>query len=805
MSVCLVKQDVRNKCAASCGLCPTPPPPLPPTPPPPPYPPISTCLNKEGIPFNWAWTKCPAYCELCKTADGETFVNDDGTTQAELPACLSTEDLKSEDWCEEQTKKYGIFDPHTGQKSCVNEVGHFTSQDFGTYSPKYRWAVYFCPQYCGLCKVVPSPPPAPPPVCACEGTSLNFTTLEVFPNNLGGFGPDFGEEQTMRYLQVDEDGLYDLEVTNTSFYDVNRASIDGDGVWLGAQRNGVNGNFGQVNLQQGVSTDIEMCFYYQGTETPATIEKFYFSFMDFDSAVQSGQTQPSNEVLTMQDYTNFYVVVTEVFAQIAGSVGTLCEIKATNQLGNAFVEDGDENDGAEELFGTDVDWIGDSVKEAVCTEEDGGAAGGGEATSFYDNYPCTELRLSFPSGSSLSAASTTRGFGCDNPVDPKTMSEVQLARTITFEFVDVTCMEMNYESGGDPIVDSGRNFLFAGASFECNCDPPSPYPPSPPPPPPPSPPPPVPSAPCECEGTNLDFTTTTTAPNNLGGYGPDFGEERTMRFIHVDTNSLYDLEVSNTSYYDVNRGFDGVTDETADNGEMIFKGVVNNGVYGAFGNVNLQQGMSTNFELCFYFTGTEDLAVQDMFFFSFFDLDQGTSAGMTQVYREQLTMTDPESFYVNIDGVNLKDFPGDVGTKCMVATQNGFGDDLFAVGTEIDGADDFYDGYDWVATPLKQAVCEALGGGAEDSFFSNYPCTDVTVTQNGDSVTATSSTKGYGCDNPTDPSTQTAVQTARSIMFQFVDTTCMEVEYHSVGDVATSSGRNFLFAGAAFECECAGN
>lgn len=278
-----------------------------------------------------------------------------------------------------------------------------------------------------------------------------------------------------------------------------------------------------------------------------------------------------------------------------------------------------------------------------------------------------------------------------------------------------------------------------------------------------------------------------------------------MRFLQVDTNSLYDLEVSNTSYYNVNRGTDGVADETADNGEMIFRGVVFNGVYGAFGNVNLQQGMSTNFELCFYFTGTEDLAVQDMFFFSFFDLDQGTNTGMTQVYREQLTMTDPESFYVNIDGENLLDFPDDVGTKCMVGAQNGFGDDLFAVGTEIDGADDFFDGYDWVTTPLKTAVCESLGGGTEDSFFSNYPCTDVTVTQNGGSVTATSSTKGYGCDNPTDPATQTAVQTARSIMFQFVDTTCMDVEYHAVGDVITSSGRNFLFAGAAFECECAGN
>jgi hypothetical protein len=472
VSVCLVKQDVRNKCAASCGLCPTPPPPLPPTPPPPPYPPISTCLNQQGIPFNWAWTKCPAYCELCKTADGETFVNDDGTTQADLPACLSSEDLKSEEWCEEQTKKYGIFDPHTGQKSCVNEVGHFTSQDFGTYSPKYRWAVYFCPQYCGLCTVGPSsppptPPPAPPPECACEGTSLNFTTLDVFPNNLGGYGPDFDQERVIRYIEVDEDKLYDLQVTNTSFYDVNRDSFDDDGVWIGAQRNGINGNFGQINIMQGVTTDIEMCFFYTGTDSPVSIEKFFFSYMDFDSGVQAGQTEAFHETLTMNDFTTYYVVVTDEFAEVGNDVGTLCQVKATNQLDNDMVEDGDEIDGAEFLFGAGVDWVSDSVKEAVCENT---ADGGGDADSFYDNYPCTELSITFPTSSSLKAESTTRGFGCDNPEDPTTMNEVQYARTITFEFEDITCMEMTYEATGDLIYESGRNFQFAGASFECDCE-----------------------------------------------------------------------------------------------------------------------------------------------------------------------------------------------------------------------------------------------------------------------------------------------------------------------------------------------
>merc|ERR1712166_150841 len=140
-----------------------------------------------------------------------------------------------------------------------------------------------------------------------------------------------------------------------------------------------------------------------------------------------------------------------------------------------------------------------------------------------------------------------------------------------------------------------------------------------------------------------------------------------------------------------------------------------------FGNVNLQQGMSSDFELCFYFTGT-----------------------------------------------------------------------------------------DWLADEVKTAVCfnegdvggEGGGGGNGTSFFSNYPCTDLVVTRDGADVTAQSSSKGFGCDNPDDPADQTDVQTARSIMFEFEDITCMEVKFESQGDVKTSSGRNFLFAGAAFECEC---
>ena len=283
-----------------------------------------------------------------------------------------------------------------------------------------------------------------------------------------------------------------------------------------------------------------------------------------------------------------------------------------------------------------------------------------------------------------------------------------------------------------------------------------------------------------------------------------------MRFVQIDTQLLYDLEVKNTSFYDVNRGDYGEMDEPeADgNGEEVnvFKGVIANGLAGSFGNVNLQQGMRSDFELCFYFTGTEDPAQQDLFYFSFFDLDQGTTSSMTAVYREKLYMTDPNHFYINVDGVSLIDNPDVVGTQCEIAEVNQVGGAMFQVGTLLDGAEDFFPGNDWVASEVKTAVCAnddgSEGGGDADSFFSNYPCTDLVVTRDGADVTAQSSSKGFGCDNPDDPADQTDVQTARSIMFEFEDITCMEVGFESQGDVKTSSGRNFLFAGAAFECEC---
>ena len=63
----------------------------------------------------------------------------------------------------------------------------------------------------------------------------------------------------------------------------------------------------------------------------------------------------------------------------------------------------------------------------------------------------------------------SRGFGCDNAVSTTSLTDVQKARSVMFEFRDTSCIEVTYDIGGGPNSASGRNFLFAGRSFACNC------------------------------------------------------------------------------------------------------------------------------------------------------------------------------------------------------------------------------------------------------------------------------------------------------------------------------------------------
>ena len=135
-----------------------------------------------------------------------------------------------------------------------------------------------------------------------------------------------------------------------------------------------------------------------------------------------------------------------------------CEYAAQNQNGEAIFELSTDGllDGTPENQGypdAEWDWVKDAVENAVC--EDTGVAGAGEGASYYENYPCTELRTNIDptdSGKRVFRASA-RGFGCDNPrTDPYTLNDIMMARAVMFNFVDTECLEFDFNAEGDVSV-----------------------------------------------------------------------------------------------------------------------------------------------------------------------------------------------------------------------------------------------------------------------------------------------------------------------------------------------------------------
>jgi len=99
----------------------------------------------------------------------------------------------------------------------------------------------------------PPPPPATPPVGFAE---LSFFKSYLKYNNLGGLGPSQRNPSQMRYEGLGESisgYSIDLVVQNTSEYHAYNPSA-----------NGINGEFGQINMETNYETDFEFCFYYTG-------------------------------------------------------------------------------------------------------------------------------------------------------------------------------------------------------------------------------------------------------------------------------------------------------------------------------------------------------------------------------------------------------------------------------------------------------------------------------------------------------------------------------------------------------------
>jgi hypothetical protein len=104
---------------------------------------------------------------------------------------------------------------------------------------------------------------------------VDFALAENTNNNLGGLGPQTGEE-----------GLYYQNVATANaagdVYDL-RVTVFGDSYTPNnAKNNGENGHYGQINVACGTSVNLKFQFIDQKTGEPAALERFMISFFDMD-------------------------------------------------------------------------------------------------------------------------------------------------------------------------------------------------------------------------------------------------------------------------------------------------------------------------------------------------------------------------------------------------------------------------------------------------------------------------------------------------------------------------------------------
>ena len=167
----------------------------------------------------------------------------------------------------------------------------------------------------------------------------------------------------------------------------------------------------------------------------------------------------------------------------------------------------------------------------------------------YQTYTLTADTEIIPDGTAASSTFTASvfGTGSDNPRDPRDLTPLQARRSVAFTFKGASSIDLTFSSPGSG--GGGRNFLFAGKSFEL------PLCPSPPPPSPPPSPPPGECVPSALAADSFNFDLAYLGHTNLGGVGPDRNVPETILYKKVGTTAAgmpFDMEVRKLSPYAAN-------------------------------------------------------------------------------------------------------------------------------------------------------------------------------------------------------------------------------------------------------------
>lgn len=122
-------------------------------------------------------------------------------------------------------------------------------------------------------------PTAAPSVCveAAAAAAIDIAASTVTHSNLGGYGPDSGDETLVfSNAGTTPDGTdFDISIAADSGYAVNNANANGIG----------NKVFGKINIltnSSGVSSAFTFSLVDSATQQPVVLDEFAFSVYDFD-------------------------------------------------------------------------------------------------------------------------------------------------------------------------------------------------------------------------------------------------------------------------------------------------------------------------------------------------------------------------------------------------------------------------------------------------------------------------------------------------------------------------------------------
>ena len=429
----------------------------------------------------------------------------------------------------------------------------------------------------------------------------------VLHNNLGGVGPDSGD-QSIRYgtVGVSDGQPFDLlvDVARGSNYSAPEGSED----------NGAYGKYGQINLGQGTRAKLRFRYLKAGSMEPVTLPQVRWNFYEFDAGAKFPQChemimadaadQPfsyelaADPLVTVeQNGTQIWFVSTTDEESAAAAVFDGVSVSLAFESTSGFVLEfavAEPKPGTPFALDTGTCYLPEAARNFLFEGSTGGlplcgyvAGDGGDP----------EVRLSISSRSPVGSAESLGGklawLVANKPVLEKLL-------------------------GAPVLEDSSPQLTVASAVGRCDGLHLSPPPVAPPPPPPRAPPPsvpppkppqapPLPPMQPSCLTTPISFGTTTVLTDNLGGVGPSTGDP-VIRYGGVGqaNGTPFDLvvQVEKGSSYSTPLGND-------------------NGAYGPFGQLNIGAGTRSKLRFSFVKPNSMEEVTLRHVIFDFYDFDTG--------------------------------------------------------------------------------------------------------------------------------------------------------------------------------------